>query len=363
MTARFSLSPRRHSGRAIWYLLLGLTVGGAVDFSLQAQLRPKAAPAPGIALRPRLDPGQVKRYQIQFQTISETRRGGVVQDPQGPSRLVVTWDATVRLEVVGEAAAPDAIGKLPKSAAANKSRAESKPLHAAPMRIRTTYERSVAMVTSDTPEPQAEEIEKQYANLQGRVIEFTLGSDGRVSNVTGLEAISTGEQSRQAAEQWVAQLSIFSEAPPSIAPGQNWSSQKPAGLLPLAGLIWRSDSSYVRDESCRPADPADVSTAPPEICAVVLTRESLSSPRALRDPTPEEYRRNGVRTSGHWTGSGESLTYVSLQNGWTVSITQNSAQEIDLTALNASGTSIRYAGTVETHSRVLLLPSEAAALP
>jgi len=80
----------------------------------------------------------------------------------------------------------------------------------------------------------------------------------------------------------------------------------------------------------------------------------------MRDPTPEDYRRNGLRTSGRWTGSGESLSYVSLQTHSAVSVTQDSAQRIDFTVTNSSGRSIRYAGNIETHSRVKLLPPDAA---
>jgi len=43
-----------------------------------------------------------------------------------------------------------------------------------------------------------------------------------------------------------------------------------------------------------------------------------------------------------------------------VSVTQDSSQQIDFTVTNASGHSIRYAGTIETHSRVALLPPEAS---
>ena len=43
------------------------------------------------------------RYQIEFQTESGMKHGGAIQDPEGPSQMVVTWDATVRLEVLGAA--------------------------------------------------------------------------------------------------------------------------------------------------------------------------------------------------------------------------------------------------------------------
>jgi hypothetical protein len=125
--------------------------------------------------------------------------------------------------------------------------------------------------------------------------------------------------------------------------------------MPLAGLVWRSNSTYVRNESCRPADvPASADAG--ELCAVILTRQSVDPRKQLRDPTPEDYRRNGLHTSGSWTGSGESLSYVSLQTRLVVSVTQDSSQQIDFAVTNPTGQSIRYAGKIETHSRVALLP-------
>jgi hypothetical protein len=125
--------------------------------------------------------------------------------------------------------------------------------------------------------------------------------------------------------------------------------------MPLAGMIWRSNSNYLRNEPCRPADSAAPSS-PDDLCAVILTRQSVLPQKQLRDPTPEDYRRNGLHTSGRWTGSGQSLSYISLRTHAAVSVTQDSAQQIDFTVTNSSGKSIRYGGTIETHSRVELLP-------
>jgi hypothetical protein len=120
-------------------------------------------------------------------------------------------------------------------------------------------------------------------------------------------------------------------------------------------MVWRSNSTYLRNESCRPAD---TSAASKESCAVILTRQSVLPRKQVHDPTPDDYRRNGLHTAGTWTGSGESLSYVSLETHVAVSVTQDSSQQIDFTVTNAEGASIRYAGHIDTHSRVELLPPE-----
>jgi len=312
---------------------------------------------PRIDLRPNLVPGSVLRYQVQLQTITDTKRSGAISDPQGPSRLSVTWDATIRLEVLGAAGAAPAGAPVPKAVARKSAPAELN-LYSAPMRIRTTYERSVATVQSDSPDPEAEQTEQRYARLQGVVIEFTVGTDGHVSDVHGLENILDEDQVRQAAEQWMAQVSAPAISRQGVAVGQTWNSAQPAYSMPLAGMIWRSVSTYLRNESCRPAEP---SAAPPsqELCAVILTRQSVLPQKQVRDTTPDDYRRQGMRTSGHWAGSGESLSYVSLQTHSAVSVTQDSAQQIDFSVTNSSGYTVRFAGTIETHSRVALLPPDA----
>lgn len=339
---RFSVcSPARRP--AFSFLVVSLCM---LAFSLKpalwAQSRSKLPPSPRIDLRPKLVPGQVLRYRIQLQTITDTKRSGAISDPQGPSRLAVTWDATIKLEVLGVASTPGA---------------EANPL--GPMRIRTIYEHSAASVKSDSPDPEGENIEQTYKRLEGQAVEFTVGTDGHVSDVRGLDGVIDDDRVRQAAEQWMEQVSGTAGAPQSVALGQTWNSAQPATSMPLAGMTWRSNSSYLRNEPCRPGDP-NAPAVPDELCAVILTRQSVLPQKQLRDPTPQDYRRNGLHTSGRWSGAGESLSYVSLRTHSAVSVTQDSAQQIDFTVTNASGNSIRYAGTIETHSRVELLPPNAA---
>jgi hypothetical protein len=156
------------------------------------------------------------------------------------------------------------------------------------------------------------------------------------------------------------QLSSAASTPAGgVIPGQKWSSTQPA-QLPLAGLSWRTDASYLRNEPCRLANPSDATAiSDRQDCAVILARLALVTSRALRDPTPEEYRSNGLRTSGRWTGSGESLLYVSLDTGWVVRTTQENTEQMDvtITASNPAGqgTTVRQSGAVTTRSQVFLL--------
>ena len=285
---------------------------------------------------------------MQFETTTDTTRSGLASDPQGPSSLIVDWNATVRMEVLP--ADPGASGGI---------------------RLRTTYEKSTASVRSDTFDPAAGQTQDQYHKLEGKVVEFTLDADGKVKSVIGLEGIVDSEKAANSARDWIAQLSGSAGAPPGgVSVGQTWSSEQPAETLPIAGLVWRTDSQYLRNESCHPLNPdVPTTTAPADSagkpsasshassdCAVILATLNLVRSKGSRDPTPADFRKNGVQSSGKWTGSAQSLLYVSLATGMVVSVTQSGTEEMDVMLTSNHHTSMRYAGTISTRSQVALVP-------
>jgi hypothetical protein len=339
--------------------VLCLAVLCAASTRAAAPARPQSAPraaatATHTRLQPHFLPGEVLRYRTEFQTTSNAKPTGGIEDPEGPTQVAITWDALIRLDVL----------PAPREAPGAPAPRASSPHPPAPgaVRLRTTYEESVASVRSDTPNPQADRIKSQYAKLQGRSIEFTLDGDGNLSHVRGLDGILPGQSAAQAARQWMAQFAGASLPAAGVVPGQHWSSLEPADSLPLAGLVWRTDSTYLRNEPCRPGNPSGAASRS-EPCAVILSRLLLLAPHSRRDPTPEAYRRNGLRTSGTWQGSGESLTYIALHTGWVVSVTQTATERMDVTIFHGAEVALRSAGTVVTHSSVLLLPGAAAASP
>ena len=312
----------------------------------KAQQGSTAASQPRVSLSPRFSPGQAFRYTMEFETTTATSRSGMAKDPQGPAKLVIDWDATIQLEVLP--AEPSAPGSI---------------------RLRTTYEKSTAHVTSDTFDPTAAATEEQYQNLEGKMIEFTLDANGKVISVSGLEEIVDGEKTVEAARDWIAQLSAGSGAPAGgVTVGQKWSSEQPAASLPVAGMVWRTESEYLRDEICRPPNPDAAPTPssaesagnsePAETCAVILTRLNLVRRKPVRDVTPEEYRKSGVQTAGKWEGSAESLSYISLRTGLAVSVTQTGSEEMDVTLTTAKNISMRYAGTILSRSQVALVADD-----
>ena len=331
-----------------------------------SRVRRAAEPPQRVVLAPQFVPGRVLRYQMEIRTTTEGRRTGLVEDPQAPTQLEMTWAAIVRVEVLGGETTPIKSGPDASGQPGNPSGARSRnPSGAGWIRLRTTYEKSTATARSDTFDPEAATIEEQYGKLAGRTILFTLDAHGKVIDVEGLQEILSDERAANAAREWIGQLALGAALPKEgIVPGQKWSLEQPATSAPIAGTVWRSESTYLRDERCRPATPAGA-LAPNDVlayetCAVILSRYAMLQPHPLRDPTPEEYRKNSLRTAGKWTGSGESLSYVSLRTGWVVSVTQSGTQDLDVTVSTAAGESrVRYAGSVRSQSQITLLPESA----
>jgi hypothetical protein len=253
------------------------------------------------------------------------------------------------------------------------------------IRLRATYEKSDATSETDAYDPQAAALADQFARLQGRSVEFIIEPDGKLSSIIGLEDILSNPSVAQSVRAWMVNLSSGAAFPQAgIALGQKWANEQPLVGTPLAGLIWRTESTYLRDEPCRSAAPADStssrgnpaapvqpsatspsvaasSLAADESCALILTRVEILRRRSHDDPTPKDYRRNSLSTSGTWTGSGESLDSISISTGLTIRSTQTSTQDINLTIISTrSGARMNYTAHVESQTEIRLLPATSA---
>jgi hypothetical protein len=214
------------------------------------------------------------------------------------------------------------------------------------------------MTRADVPDPQVETLREQLQKLEQQSVEFTIESNGKVTEVTGLERVFP--EQIKAMHEWLSQIGFAASLPDKgIGIGQKWEVELPMnGAIPLAGFVWHEQATYLRDEPChaeRPPTP-DKSGAAQEQCAVILSTLTLAESKKRKDRTPEEFRRKNLQTAGAVNGKGESLTYISLQNGQVVSVTQTSGQEMNVTITSLSlGSSLRYAGRVETQAQLSLV--------
>ena len=90
-------------------------------------------------------------------------------------------------------------------------------------------------------------------------------------------------------------------------------------------------------------------------CAVIVTRLESVHGNARGDRTSSLYRRQGLKTSGHWRARGQSLNYISLATGLLVTSTATESDNIDLTVTSElSGSQLHYAGQEKSNSQIAL---------
>lgn len=321
-----------------------------------------------IHLTPSFTMGESFRYHIESQTLTTGTTTTPIANPEAAKQLKQVADLEVRLDVVGV------------QPAANGTTGAA--------RLRATYEKATAATQTDAYDPAAAALDAQYNNLQGRSVEFTIEADGKISHITGLDEAVSNPSTAAAMRDWITGFSPSANLPPEgIAIGQKWSAERPLENTPLGNLLWRTSSSYLRDEACAlpgqsrsaaqnpdeatagtstgtptaPVKHAAASSGP--LCGVILTSfDILRRGSENADATPEDYRHNGLRTSGTWTGKGERLDTISLQTGMLLRSTQTSTQKMDFEIVSAiSGSKIHYAGQVETQSEITLVPDAAGA--
>lgn len=294
-----------------------------------------------VRLLPKFTSGEILRYEISTRTTTSGTTTSPIDNPEGASRLKQSADMIIRLDILdAQPATATSMGRV---------------------HLRATYEKSDATSETDAYDPQAAAIADQYARLLGHSIEFTIEPDGKLSSVTGLEDILANPSMAQSVRSWMTGLSSGAGFPQGgIALGKKWSNEQPLLSTPLAGLVWRTESTYLRNEPCR----ADSRNAGDELCATILTRFEILRRGSRDDLTPEDYRRNSLRTAGTWAGKGESLDSISLSTGMVVSSTQSSKQDINLEITSTrSGSRMLYTGHVETQTEIRLLPPVAAQPP
>lgn len=310
-----------------------------------------ASAAERIRIEPRYTPGETMYYQIELHTVSTGKTTTPIIDPEGGTNVTENVDLLVRLDVLTET--------VPGATSSHAGRAANA------VHMRVTYERAHADTRSDAPEFNAPSGEKGDEKLAGHSFEFTLEPGGVISNFQDSDDRMENSTDAMTALSWIKILATSSAFPSrGISIGQKWTREQPLSGAPLAGLVWHTESTYMRDEPCgapasalpsaearqhAPAAGRARAGASPQ-CAVILTQfKILSHGRRGADQTPPDYIRHGLRTSGTVTGSGESLDTFSLASGLLVRSTKSSTQRVDFDIIQAAnGETIHRAGQVQS---------------
>lgn len=280
-----------------------------------------------VDLFPKLHAGQTIIYSITFRSDKQTKTQSSVVVAQAPPPVQTDVRALLRLEILGV----EAQGQ--RAVIHSRARFES--------------------LDADT------QAKKQ--DTKETAVEFTIFPDGRVDQVTGLDALPPEQQ--QVWQQWASRFAAAAVFPQNgIKVTQKWKSEETLrSPSPIARLSWTRESTYVRNEPCHPVritSEGDFveSDQPPEFCAVILTIATLKQQSPPKDTTPDDYRIRQLRTSGTARGNNKTITYISLKTGLVVRASDEAVQTMSVTIAKADASNrVRYDVQAKSSAEILLV--------
>jgi hypothetical protein len=288
-----------------------------------------------VDLFPKLHAGQTLTYVITYRSDTQTKTKSPVALSASPGQTLLNVRALLFLDILDVTALP---GKSkPGIRAAIHARAKLQSLDSNPAD-------STAGTTATLPP-----------------VDFTILADGRLDKIAGLDALTPALQ--HAWQQWAARFAASAAYPPEgIKSAQKWKSQEPERTpSPLAGLTWFRESTYVRNEPCRPLrmnDQGDFvnSDHPPQTCAVILTTATLKQQSKPKDATPDDYALRLLRTSGTARGNNKTILYISLTTGLLVRASDEADQSMSVTIAKADASNhLHYDVGAKSAAEVLLV--------
>jgi hypothetical protein len=300
-----------------------------------------------VNLFPKLRAGQTIDYQIRYHSERQTKTESALVVAEAPPGANIEVRALLQLEVLGV----EAQGKR------------------AAIHARTRF----ALLNSDTKikipniEPPPNQVQRE--DPKALSIEFTIFPDGRVDQITGLDALFPEQQ--QAWQEWASRFAAAAVFPQDgVRVAQKWKSEESEkSPSPLAGLTWMRESTYVRNEPCRTIQmtvQGDLveSDQPPETCAVIVTTAALKQQSPPKNATPEDFRLHELRTMGTARGKNKTITYISLKTGLVVRASDEADQTMNVTVAKADGTNrVHYDVHAKSNAEVLLVATTPPAHP
>jgi hypothetical protein len=306
-----------------------------------------AAPVGRTTLFPKLRAGQTFTYYVQYRTKKNVKTESRVVTPTGPQDAETDAQWLLRVDILdvhpqGERAAIHARSRFQSVASA--------------MAQNSTGSRQSA---SGSP----------AQNLESKFVDFTILPDGHVDAVTGLADLFPDQ--RLVWQVWLRQFAIAGVFPrDGVKPGQSWKSSEPEqSPSPIVKLEWEKQATYVRDEPCTAIQFSEAGIVTSknsqiESCAVVLTSAVLKQKSSPKDTTPGDFRLHDLRTTGNATGKNETISYISLQSGLIVRVTEDAQQFMDVVVAKTDASNqIHYNVEATGHTEVLLVADAPAPKP
>lgn len=323
------------------YLIKHSIVLVAGMFFISASLA--SPPDRRASLLPKLQPGQTVIYLIRYHTDKNVKTESSVVVPLAPTVSQADAHGLLRLEILN---VQPAGGRFA-------------------IQARSQFLHDDFGFSRETPGEQSKP-ESPPLSPEGNPVEFSISPEGFAEKITGLDALTPERQ--QIWQEWLARFAMAWAIPsPHVKVGDRWKIEEPErASSPIARLVWERDSSYVRDESCSPAQLSGAGEVTPsnsttDTCAVLLTAARLIQKSSSKDATPEDFKLHELKTMGTAKGANEVITYISLNTGLVVRASEQASQQMDVVVAKADGSNgVHYDVDAKSRLEVLLLTAQSS---
>jgi hypothetical protein len=306
-----------------------------------------ASPTARAMLFPRVHAGQTFTYYIQYRIKKNVKTESRVVTHTGPQDAETDAEWLLRVDILDV-----------------RPQGERATIHA-----RSRFRSVASAMAQNNTGAQQPSSGSAAQDSEPKSVDFTILPDGRVESVTGLADLFPDQ--RQVWQVWLRQFAIAGVFPrDGVKLGQSWKSSEPEQApSPIVKLEWEKQATYVRDEPCSAIQFSETGivtpkNSPAESCAVVLTSATLKQKSSPKDTTPGDFRLHDLRTTGNASGKNETISYISLQSGLIVRVTEDAHQFMDvLVAKTDASNQIHYNVEATGHTEVLLVADAPSSKP
>jgi hypothetical protein len=306
-----------------------------------------ATPTARATLFPRLHAGQTFTYYIQYRIKKNVKTESRVVAPTNPQNAESDAQWLLRVDILDV-----------------QPQGERSAIHA-----RSQFQSVASAMAQNNTGAQRPSSGAASPSLESKPVDFTILPDGRVDSVAGLADLFPDQ--RQVWQVWLRQFAIAGVFPrDGVKLGQSWKSSEPEQApSPIVRLTWEKQATYVRDEPCSPIQFSETGivtpkNSPTQSCAVVLTNAILKQKSSPKDTTPGDFRLHDLHTTGNASGKNETISYISLQSGLIVRVTEDAHQFMDVLVAKADASNqVHYNVEATGHTEVLLVADAPSSKP
>jgi len=186
------------------------------------------------------------------------------------------------------------------------------------------------------------------AVVQKHLVEFTIGGNGQLKKLSGLDDLEKVEQ--LAWRFWISQFAFgWTITGQNVKAGEAWKSEQgESSPGPIAHLYWERETTVGESSKCP--------VRSGEGCMAFLTTALLKQKSSPKDSTPEDYRLHELRTSGTASGKNEAYDSISEATGLLMRGTEDVRQAMEVVIAKADASNaVKYTMEAGSHFEAVLV--------